>query len=78
MKALGSDDEYNKVEGNILGAFTFKKQTVLASFAAGSHIGNKLPFYDQFSLGGFFNLSGLRTNQLLGQTYGVGKADHLP
>ena len=71
--ALGSDDEYNKVEGKILGAFTFKKQTVLAAFAAGSHIGNELPFYDQVSLGGLFNLSGLRTNQLLGQHMALAK-----
>jgi NTE family protein len=73
LDALGSDDEYNKVEGKIVGAFTFKKQTVLAGFQAGSHIGKQLPFYDQVSLGGLFNLSGLRTNQLLGQHMALAK-----
>jgi NTE family protein len=73
VKALGSDDDYNKVEGAILGVSTFRKQTVLASLAAGSHIGNDLPFYDQFSLGGFLKLSGLRTNQLLGQSMALGR-----
>jgi NTE family protein len=73
LDALGSDDEYNKVEGKIIGAFTFKKQTVLAAFAAGSHIGKELPFYDPVSLGGFLNLSGLRTNQLLGQHMALAK-----
>ena len=73
LDALGSDDEYNKIEGKILGAFTFKKQTVLAGFAAGSHIGSKLPFYDQVNLGGFLNLSGLRSYQLLGQHMALAK-----
>lgn len=67
LKALGSDDEYNKVEVSGAGVFTFNKQTVLASIKAGSHIGNDIPFYDEFRLGGFVNLSGLQANQLHGQ-----------
>jgi NTE family protein len=73
MKALGSDDEYNKVEGSIVGAFTLWRQTVLASLSAGTHIGNDLPFYDTFALGGFINLSGLSSGQLRGQTMAIGK-----
>jgi NTE family protein len=73
LKALGSDDEYNKIEGSALGVFTFRKQTVLASLSAGTHVGNDLPFYDQFNLGGFLDLSGLRSNQLLGQSMAIAK-----
>ena len=73
LKALGSDDEYNKVEGSIGGAFTFRKQTVLAAFKAGTHIGNDLPYYDEFNLGGFLNLSGLGSNQLRGQHMAFGR-----
>jgi NTE family protein len=73
LKALGSDDEYNKIEGSFVGAYTFRKQTVLAALAAGTHIGEDLPFYDQVSLGGIFNLSGLRTNQIRGQSMAVAK-----
>jgi len=73
LKALGSDDDYNKVQGTILGAFTVRKQTVLASFAAGSYIGKKLPFYDTLTLGGIYNLSGLYTGQLRGQAMAIGK-----
>jgi len=73
LKALGSDDEYTKIEGNFLGAYTLWKQTVLLAFSAGSHIGNDLPFYDQIGLGGIFNLSGFRTNQLRGQSMALGK-----
>jgi NTE family protein len=73
LKALGSDDEYNKVQGSIVGAFTFRKQTILASLTAGTYIGNALPFYDTFTLGGFTNLSGLYSGQLRGQTMAIGK-----
>jgi len=73
LKALGSDDQYNKIEGGVVGAYTFRKQTVILSFSAGTRIGNDLPFYDQVDLGGFLNLSGLHVNQLLGQHMAVGK-----
>ncbi|NJD56192.1 MAG: hypothetical protein FIA94_07295, partial [Nitrospirae bacterium] len=73
LKALDSDDEYHKIQGVFVGAYTFKKQTVLLALAAGTHIGNDLPFYDKFNLGGIFNLSGLRTNQLRGQSMALAK-----
>ena len=73
LKALGSDDEYNKIEGNFVGAYTLWKQTVLLALSAAGHLGNDLPFYDQVSLGGIFNLSGFRTEQLLGQSMAIGK-----
>ncbi len=73
LKSLGSDDEYNRVQGSILGAFTFRKQTILASFLAGTYIGNDLPFYDKFALGGLTNLSGLYSGHLRGQALAIGK-----
>jgi NTE family protein len=73
LKALGSDDEYYKIQGTVLGAFTFSKQTVIASLEAGTRIGNELPFYDQFDLGGFLHLSGLSANQILGQSMALGR-----
>jgi NTE family protein len=73
LKALGSDDEYNKIQGRILGAFTLRKQTILASLEAGTYIGNDLPFYDTITLGGIFNLSGLSSGQLRGQTMAMGR-----
>ena len=73
VENLGADESYNKVEGTVLGAFTFKKQTVLASVKAGSHIDEELPFYDELKLGGFLDLSGLQQNQLRGQHMAIGK-----
>ncbi len=73
IEDMGSDQSYNKVEGSVLGAFTYKKQTVLASFKGGSHFGGDLPFYDELQLGGFLDLSGLHENQLRGQYMALGK-----
>jgi NTE family protein len=73
LESLGTDINYNKVEGAVLGVFTFKKQTVLLSVEAASHIGRDLPFYDQVELGGFLSLSGFRQNQLRGQSMAIGK-----
>ncbi len=74
LKSLGSDDEYYKVQGSVIGAYTFRKQTILVSLAAGSRIGNKeLPFYDQLELGGLFKLSGLRSRQIHGQSMALGR-----
>jgi len=73
LKGLGSEDEYYKVQGSILGAHTFSKQTVLASLSAGTKIGNDLPYYDTVTLGGLFNLSGLLSKQLRGQSMAIGK-----
>jgi NTE family protein len=73
IEDFGSDESYNKVEGTALGAFSFKKQTVIVNIKAGSHYGGELPFYDQLTLGGFLDLSGLRQNQLRGQYMAIGK-----
>jgi NTE family protein len=73
VENMGADNNYNKVEGSVLGAFTYKKQTVLAIVKAGSHFGGELPFYDELQLGGFLDLSGLQQNQLRGQHMAIGK-----
>jgi len=74
LEDLGADDDYNKLEGSVLGAFTFNKQTVLANVKAGSEIGGgDLPFYDAVTLGGFLDLSGLQQRQLRGRYMAIGK-----
>ncbi len=72
LKDVGADDNYNKFDVSFLKAFTYKKYTILGSARFGSYIGNKIPYYDEFTLGGFFGLSGLHQNQLRGQRVGLG------
>ena len=73
QEGLGAEANYNKIEGSAMGAFTLKRQTVFASVKAGSPIGDDLPFYDDMKLGGFLNLSGLRSTQIHGQSMALGK-----
>ncbi len=73
MKDIGADDNYNKIEASFLKAFTYRKYTILASATFGSYLGEEIPYYDEFSLGGFLSLSGLHQDQLRGQRVGVGR-----
>lgn len=73
LKDIGADDNYNKIEVSFLKAFTYKKCTILASVNFGSYLGKEIPYYDEFTLGGFLNFSGLHQDQLRGQRVGLGR-----
>ncbi|MDQ7786569.1 MAG: patatin-like phospholipase family protein [Thermodesulfovibrionales bacterium] len=73
LRDVGADNNYNKIEVSFLKAFTYKKYTILGSILLGSYIGNQIPYYDEFSMGGFFALSGLHEGQLRGQRLGLGR-----
>lgn len=69
---LGADTSYNKVSASALGARSFGEWTIHGGFeASGPFGGTRLPFFDLNWLGGFFRLSGLRTNQIYGQYAGL-------
>jgi NTE family protein len=73
IKDIGADDNYNKIQASFLKAFTYKKYTLLASATFGSYLGKEIPYYDEFTLGGFLALSGLHQDQLRGQRMGLGR-----
>lgn len=73
LRGVGAHDNYNKIQASFLKAVTYKKYTVLASATFGSYLGKGLPFYDEFTLGGFLALSGLHQDQLMGQRMGLGR-----
>ncbi len=73
MPGLGADDRYQKIDAFFLNAFTYRSYTVLASVRYGSYINGTIPFYDQFTLGGFLRLSGYQQGQLRGQQVGLGR-----
>ncbi|MHB8788567.1 MAG: patatin-like phospholipase family protein [Desulfobulbaceae bacterium] len=73
LDELGADARYDKIEGRVIGAYTLKRQTLLASLQAGAPLGEDLPFYDKMELGGFLNLSGLQHNQIRGQYMSLAK-----
>ena len=71
---LGADTSYNKVSASALGARSFGEWTLHGGFeASGPFGGTRLPFFDLNWMGGYFRLSGLRTNQLYGQYAGLAR-----
>lgn len=70
---LGADNRYQKIEAGFLKAFTHKSYTLLAGARYGSYISSTIPFYDEFTLGGFLNLSGYQQDQLRGQQVALGR-----
>jgi NTE family protein len=70
-RGLGSDDSYERFD--FQGSAFWprgRKIWLLSGLAAGS-LGSDLPEYDQFTVGGFYSLSGLERGQLRGQYAGV-------
>jgi NTE family protein len=75
VSALGADDAYDRWDfsGNLI--HSFGEHTINLSGMAGGLSGSKLlPAYDQFSLGGFLQLSGMSTGQLVGEKMKFGRA----
>jgi NTE family protein len=73
LRDMSADNNYNKIEVSFLKAFSYKKYTILGSAAFGTYVGNRIPYYDEFTLGGFLALSGLHQDQLRGQRMGVAR-----
>ncbi|OGT21043.1 MAG: hypothetical protein A2V90_07415 [Gammaproteobacteria bacterium RBG_16_57_12] len=70
---LGADVSYDKLTTEINKPVTYTHYTVLSSLRIGSSLGSPLPFYDEFSLGGFLSLSGMQRGQLTGQRMALGR-----
>src|ERR1700744_852354 len=74
---LGGDTAFDKVSADWLMARSAGRNTVLLWTSAGSVVGGRidpLVLPDQFSLGGFFNLSGLAPTSLFGPNYAIARA----
>ncbi|HET7369250.1 MAG TPA: patatin-like phospholipase family protein [Gammaproteobacteria bacterium] len=63
---LGGDLNYNKVILTAGKAFSFGDNNFLLNTTMATSFGTRIPFYDQFTLGGFLSLSGLRQDELRG------------
>ncbi len=73
---LGASTDYRKVEATYNENFSAGKHTT--SFAAryGRSLRGNIPIFDQFSLGGFLQLSGYRPGELLGETVALGRLSY--
>jgi len=70
---LGADLNYNWLAGGLNHAFSFGENTVLGGFHFGAKFGPDLPFYENFRLGGFLNLSGYPFEGLADQYSGLAR-----
>jgi NTE family protein len=66
LEALGADLQYSRLSLDLDTARSWGPNTLALRLRAGSTFGKELPYYDQFSLGGFLNLSGYANDQLRG------------
>ena len=67
---LGADRRYQTVAFDLGTTRTWHENVLQVALRGGSDLGSNAPFYDQFKVGGLFNFSGYRYEQLVGRDYG--------
>jgi len=76
MSSLGSSSDYRRAELNYSDHLSFGRHTIAAAARYGRSFGAALPVFDQFSMGGFFQLSGYRPGELLGDRVSFGRLSY--
>jgi NTE family protein len=66
---LGADRRYETVAFDGAITNTWQKNVWQLALRGGSDLGSRAPFYDQFKVGGLFNFSGYRYEQLVGREF---------
>jgi NTE family protein len=66
QSALGATYSYNRLEGNWSGAWSLGNHTLVGRARLGDTLGGDLPYYDEFAVGGLFDLPGYATGELRG------------
>jgi NTE family protein len=64
--ALDAEDEYDRLAGRVSWLASKGNSTFGLGVAGGTDLGSDIPFYDEFRLGGFGRLSGLKRDELAG------------
>lgn len=73
LKAMGANVQYTRALLSTEGAYSIgTKNTFLLRIKGGSSFGSTMPYYDQFALGGFLNLSGYAIEQFRGNAMAFG------
>lgn len=72
-KAFGSDRNYKRLEGQLLGARSVGPHTLNLGVSGGTNLDTDMPVYETFNLGGPLRLSGYRLNEFSGQKMAFGR-----
>jgi NTE family protein len=67
LEDLGAEQSYERYDTTALAAKSFGKHTLILSGTVGISPDNDVPFYDEFTLGGFLSLSGFHYDELRGK-----------
>ena len=73
LAAFGATSNYRKLEATYQDQISFGRHTFSGGLRYGRGYGSALPVFDQFSLGGFLQLSGYRPGELLGGQVAFGR-----
>jgi NTE family protein len=76
LSKLGADLDFSKSEVNYAEYRSFGRHTFSVSARYGRNRGDAFPVFDQFSLGGFLQLSGYRPGELLGDSVRYGRLSY--
>ncbi len=77
LKQLGADADYRKTEVNFVENFSVGRHTMSLAGRYGTSDGSTLPVFDQYSMGGFLQLSGYRPSELLSQRAAFARSTYL-
>ena len=76
VSSLGASTDYRKIEANFSDHYSFGRHTFSYAGRYGRSLEGNIPLFDQFSLGGFLQLSGYRTGELIGETVALGRLSY--
>ena len=76
VSALGASTDYRKIEANFNDNYSFGNHTISYAARYGRSLQGSIPLFDQFSLGGFLQLSGYRQGELIGETVALGRLSY--
>ncbi|WP_295454062.1 patatin-like phospholipase family protein [uncultured Thiodictyon sp.] len=71
-RAMGADQSFNRVSGSWEASASRGDNTLSLHVMGGAAIGNRMPYEDQFALGGFLQLSGYPVEQFRANRFGFG------
>jgi len=75
LNSLGATKQYSQADFNYTQAlFSYRAHTATLGLRGGTTYDGRAPFYDQYTLGGFLNLSGYLIGQFAGQDYALARA----
>ena len=73
MKSFSASDQYRKLDVNYQDNISVGRHTLSVAARYGRIASGVAPIFDQFSLGGFLQLSGYRPGELIGETVSFGR-----